>query len=139
MHYWIVVSSDYAEALDREMRREWPFAEDRQRPESGDKALVFQPSNTRDALQRGVVISGKHKNRFIGAFTVAELNPDNKALAEEEKFLWPEKDMIHLDLIKEELALLSKYLENSGWTNRVDQWLSIKYKDYEAILSKGMS
>lgn len=112
----------------------------RDKPKTGDKVIIYQPSTTRPAKEEGVEIKDKHRSKFIGDFTVDDVDPNSNDVGiKEKKIIWNESDFIDIYSIRDNLQCTSEVIRkygNMGLLFLNKTWIPISQYDYNLILSK---
>ncbi|GBE56509.1 hypothetical protein BMS3Bbin16_00717 [archaeon BMS3Bbin16] len=148
VNYWITLSNYYqgpkteneVSAKEREDQQWWWYKRGRDTPKEHDKVIIYQPGNTKVARKYGVKIKDKHQYRFIGNFTVEDVDPNSYKLRPREKgFLWKESEFVDIRPLLNDLVCTSKNIRKWGkWslTFLNKAWVEISRQDYDLILSR---
>lgn len=140
VNYWIALSIWFKWALENQDNQSWWYLPGRDTPKHGDKVIIYQPGTTRPAKEHGVEIKDKHKYKFIGNFTVEDVDADsNNVWTQEKKIIWNESDFVDIYSIRDDLGCTSEVIREHGnmgllFLNKT--WIPISQRDYNLILSK---
>lgn len=140
--YWIASSPWYEVAVVWEENWSWWYLPGRDNPKPGDKVVIYQPGNTRAAEKFDQEIKDEHKCKFIGNFTIGNLDPEDEAVRiKEKKIIWSESEFVDIYSVKDDLECTSEIIRRHGKAKwgllfKNKTWVPISQRDYDLILSK---